>query len=191
MDLALARNRIGSVLRRIAREPFVHFVFLGAATFAIHAALAPGDERRIDVTRSDIEHLRAASIRQWGRDPGPSQMRVLVNGYVREEVLYREALAEGLDKDDVVIRRRLAQKMEFLAQSSVAEPTEAELRGYFRAHADRYARERTFEEAHDRVAIDLVGEREMAAREAAFEALRRRYDVRIASEAARVAAAQP
>ena len=139
MRIASGWHWTRAALRRAAREPFLHFLLLGAAMFAIHAAFAPRDERRIEVTRADIEHLRAASLRQWGRDPAPAQLEALVKAHVREEVLYREALATGLDRDDVVIRRRLAQKMEFVAQSGVVEPGDDEAREYLRTHADRYS----------------------------------------------------
>ncbi len=78
--------------------------------------------------------------KRWNRAPTPAERRGLIVGYVRESILYREALAMGLDKEDTIIRRRLAQKLEFLSQDLVAliPPTEADLRAYFEAHVVRY-----------------------------------------------------
>ena len=122
----------------------MRFVTLGALIFAIHAVLVPrGAERRIDVSAADIERLREIAVKQWGREPGPEQMDALIHSFVREEVLYREGLASGLDRDDVIVRRRLAQKMEFLAQEDVRAPTDGELQVWFQAHARDYAQPET------------------------------------------------
>ena len=59
---------------------------------------------------------------QWRRDPTPEELRQLVEDKAREEVLYREALALGLDKDDTIVKRRMAQKMQFLAEDVAAAP---------------------------------------------------------------------
>ena len=74
--------------------------------------------------------------------PTPDELRSLVESRVREEILYREALALGLDQGDTIVKRRLAQKMEFLFEdvSALREPTSAELAGWFGEHAERFAR---------------------------------------------------
>jgi len=134
-----------NVLRRLlawcAREPLVHFIALGATIFLAHYAIntrASGQNDRIEITTADLERLRATSQQQWGKEPDARQMQDLVQSQVREEVLYREALASGLERDDIIVRRRLAQKMEFLAHADVSTPTEAELRQYHAAHAAQY-----------------------------------------------------
>jgi len=89
-----------------------------------------------------IERLRAGYERQFGRSPDAQEMRGLVTAQIREEVLCREALALGLDRDDTIVRRRLAQKMEFLTNDVVrtAEATDTAVREYFNRHAARYAK---------------------------------------------------
>ena len=134
-----------NALRRLAREPFAHFLLLGAMLFALHAVFGARDERRIAVTASDVARLRAAAVKQWGREPDERQFDALVQAHVREEVLVREAIAAGLDRDDTIVRRRLAQKMEFLAQESVRSPSESELRAHFERNAARYAQPATFQ----------------------------------------------
>ena len=64
----------------------------------------------------------------------------LTTEYVRETAFYREALAMGLDQDDTIVRRRLAQKLEFLVQDliDVKPPGDAELETYFDEHRASY-----------------------------------------------------
>lgn len=125
----------------LLREPLVHFVAIGAAIFALHAALAPPPrDGRIVVSRDFVEGLRQEYAARTNRPPTPEEERALIDRFVEEEVLVREAIAMGLDRGDPIVRRRLAQKMIFLAEDGAAarEPSDDELRAYLGAHADRY-----------------------------------------------------
>lgn len=129
-------------IRRLLGEPMLHFAVIGGMFFLIWWSTHPGarrDETRIAVTPADVQRLRALAARQWGHAPDPKDTRALVDAYVREEILYREALDSGLDRDDVVIRRRLVQKMDALAQGDFSEPTPAELEAYWKSHTADYA----------------------------------------------------
>jgi len=135
--------RIWSKLSAAAREPLVHFLILGAAIYgAYFLAAPPVDEpaNRITVSAGEIEWLAASWEKRWNRPPTPQEQAGLVEQYVRETVFYREALAMGLDRDDTIIRRRLAQKLEFLMEDlvSTVSPTEDELQAYFAEHAGDY-----------------------------------------------------
>jgi hypothetical protein len=128
---------------RLAREPLLHFLLLGAALFALHRAVAgPGapPPEELVVSRGRIEALAQAFARTWQRAPTPEELRGLVDDYVRDEVLYREAVALGLDRDDTVVRRRMRQKLEFLAEDAglAAAPTDADLAAHLAAHADAF-----------------------------------------------------
>jgi hypothetical protein len=128
------------MLRRLLREPLVHFLLLGGALFAIfgHGGTdAGGGDRQIVVSAADINRLAAGFSQTWHRPPDADELQSQIDDYIREEVLYRTALALGLDKDDMIIRRRLRQKMEFTFEDTVP-PQEAELRAYFAAHADKF-----------------------------------------------------
>jgi len=126
------------------REPLVHFLAIGALLFGIHLYLndpyASSSNARIEVSANDIELLRARWVKQWQRPPIADELQGLIEAHVREEVLYREALALGLDKDDTIVRRRMAQKMEFLVADAAVptEPDKTELRAYFEANQERY-----------------------------------------------------
>ncbi len=131
---------------KLLKEPLVHFLLIGATLFALaswRAKQRPAGNAapRIEVTAEVIERLRAGYQRQFGQPPDEDELRGLVMAHIREEVLYREALAIGLDRDDTIVRRRMAQKMEFLTDdiSGAAEPDEAALRRFFADNAARYA----------------------------------------------------
>ena len=124
----------------------MHFLLIGLALFAIDGALQPGPGQggslnRIELTEDDLRQMTVAWLAQGRPPPTPEQMKSLVASKVREEILYREALALGLDKDDTIVKRRMAQKMEFLAEdvSDLREPTTAELQAWFEKNAARFA----------------------------------------------------
>lgn len=133
-----------TLLQRIAGEPLIHFLLAGALLFAAHAWVNRdgGDTpRAIRVGVADVNWLKETWSRQWQRPPTEQEMRGLLREYLKESLLAREAVEMGLDEDDTVIRRRLAQKLEFLVQDTarMGDPPEAELRRYHAAHAERYA----------------------------------------------------
>ena len=129
--------------RRFWREPLTRFFAAGAGLFLLYALVgdrAPTDDRRIVIDRYELEALAALWQAQWRRPPTRDELTRLVVDRVREEVLYREALALNLDENDVLVRRRLAEKLEMALNdvAATAEPSTDELRGYFESHADRY-----------------------------------------------------
>jgi hypothetical protein len=129
---------------KLLREPLVHFLVLGAALFLIYAFMGQQNveeqERAITITAGEIGWLTDSWQKRWNRPPTPEERAGIIDQYLREMILYREAVAMGLDRDDTVIRRRLAQKLEFLTQDLISPqpPTEGELRTYFETHIDRY-----------------------------------------------------
>ena len=133
-------------MRRWLREPVVQFLAIGALLFAGNEVLQPNVDAgapgsRIVLTDDDLRQLAAAWFAQGRTAPTQEQMRSLVDMRIREEILYREALALGLDRGDTIVKRRLAQKMEFLFEdvSALRQPTPEELKGWFERNADRFA----------------------------------------------------
>jgi hypothetical protein len=131
------------------REPLVHFLLLGAAIFMVYSLLSQDRGRNPDniiVTQGKIENLAAMFARIRQRPPADQELEGLIQDYIREEVLYREALALELDRDDTIIRRRLRQKMEFVLEdfAAPAEPSDDELRAYLHAHPEVFAVEPRF-----------------------------------------------
>jgi hypothetical protein len=122
----------------------VHFLFIGAAIYLLYGMFAESVPEEVDktivVSAGEIEWMQASWQKRWNRSPTAAEFDGLIHQYIKENVLYREALTMGLNKHDAVIRRRLAQKLEFLAKDLVAltPPTEEELQAYFTEHQDRY-----------------------------------------------------
>lgn len=130
--------------QRLLREPLLHFLLLGALLFGLYqwlggpdASAAGGD---VVVTEGRIRNLTDTFSRTWQRPPTADELNGLIEDYIREEVLYREGVALGLDRDDTIIRRRLRQKLEFVSEdaANALEPTDAELAEFLAKNADRY-----------------------------------------------------
>lgn len=130
-------------LRAILREPLVHFLALGALLFILYlranGGLAAGSNR-IVVGAGQVASLRASFERLWMRPPTAEELNALVEDYVREEIAVREAMAQGLDQGDIVIRRRLRQKLEFLLEDevSVSAPSDSELQAWLDTHRSEF-----------------------------------------------------
>ena len=127
------------------KEPLFQFLVLGAALFGLfhlagnRKADAP---ERIVVSSARIDNLADGFARTWRRPPGKDELQGLIDDYIRDEVFYREGRAAGLDRDDVIIRRRVRQKMEFFAEdASVPEPSEAQLAAYLESNPERFKTE--------------------------------------------------
>jgi hypothetical protein len=142
-------------MRRLAREPLLHFLLLGAVIFGVFALASRNEASRpgaIVVTEGRIASLATAFARVWQRPPTEAELDGLIRDHVRDEVLAREAMALGLDRDDTIIRRRLRQKLEFVSEdvAALAEPTEAQLRAYLSDNPDTFRTDRrfTFSQVH-------------------------------------------
>jgi PPIC-type PPIASE domain len=130
-------------MKRMVHEPLFHFLLLGAALFAAFSFLrddgAPSQEQ-IVVSAGKIEHLAALFARTWQRPATREELEGLINDFIREEAAYREGVALGLDRDDTIIRRRIRQKLDFIAEdlASQVEPTEADLMAYLAVHPEDF-----------------------------------------------------
>ena len=136
-------------MRTLLREPLLHFLLLGAALFGVYGLArdrAPHRTDQIVVPQSQIEQLVIGFTRTWQRPPTVEELTGLIEDRIREEVLYREAMSMGLDRDDTIVRRRLRQKLEFLIPdlaSQMAAPSEHDLQAYLDQHANTYRGEPT------------------------------------------------
>jgi parvulin-like peptidyl-prolyl isomerase len=133
-------------IRRFLREPLVHFLLLGAVLFGLYRHYGPATDagpssKQIQFTLDDLGQMIAVFRSQWQREPSPQELSLLVEEKVQQEILYREAIAMGLDKDDEIVKRRMAQKMQFLAEdvATSREPTTDELQAWFAKNAERFA----------------------------------------------------
>ena len=121
-------------MKPLWREPLVHFLALGAALFLWYGVSGGGpmSDDRIVVTPGQVDQMVEIFGKTWQRPPTPQELGGLIDDYVREEVMFREATAMGLDRDDTIIRRRLRQKLEFLAEDVMppADPTDEQLQQF-------------------------------------------------------------
>jgi hypothetical protein len=143
---SLAWLKVWAVVRSLVREPLLHFLLAGATIFAAYEFLNPPASRshqayRIVLTENDLRQLAVQWLAQGRPAPSADEMRALIEDRVSEEILSREAIALGLDKDDEIIKRRLAQKMNFLAEDIAAlqNPSDTELHAWFTQNSSRFA----------------------------------------------------
>jgi peptidyl-prolyl cis-trans isomerase C len=133
-------------MKRLLREPLLHFLLIGAALFALYHYAQPlrsaaPSSKQILLSPDELGQLAALFQSQWKRDPTPDEFGRMVEQKVQSEVLYREALAMGLDKNDEIVKRRMALKMQFLAEDVAAarEPTTDELKRWFEQNHAKFA----------------------------------------------------
>lgn len=133
-------------MKRLLREPLVHFLLIGAVLFGVYSFTQAGrpasaSSKEIQLTVDELSQLALLFQSQWRREPTPEEFSRLVENKVQNEVLYREALAMGLDREDEIVKRRMAQKMRFLAEDVAAarEPTTAELRTWYEKNSASFA----------------------------------------------------
>src|SRR5271157_1863705 len=141
-----SRQWFSPAIKRWLREPLLHFLLLGVVLFAAYAYTHRGrggveSSRQIALGLDELRQMDMYFESQWHRQPTPAEFQAMVEDRVREEVLYREALAMGLDKDDTIVKRRMAQKMQFLAEDVAAahEPSTAELKAWFEKNSNKFA----------------------------------------------------
>ena len=134
--------RLGDALRRAVREPIVWFLVFGTLVFALDRATGDQPQLEILIDQSIRDRLSASWQASYGRTPEPEELQGLINNYVEEEMLYREAMELGLGRHDEIVRRRLAQKTRFLHEDSTLLPqiSEQQLREWFEANRGSYER---------------------------------------------------
>lgn len=128
----------------LLREPVLQFLLIGLLLFVAYGWLAPADKSgaRIVVSQSLVDGMALEYRTRWSRPPTERELSALVDAYVRDEILYREGVALGLDRDDPVIKRRVRQKVEVIAEEEGARdaPTDADLAAYLEKNAARFTR---------------------------------------------------
>ena len=134
---------VHALKQHLLREPLLQFLVLGGVLFGLFGMLGKKNEAeapaKIVISAARVATLADGFARTWRRPPTEQELQGLVDDYIREEVFYREGRAAGLDRDDVVIRRRVRQKMEFLAEDmAAAEPSEEQLTAFLASHPERF-----------------------------------------------------
>jgi hypothetical protein len=145
-------------MTRILKEPLIHFLVLGGGLFLWFDLIGGEDElpppdgdpqdelasrpdsKEIVVSKGQIENLRSQFSKTRQRPPSELELKGLIDAYVREEVMYRQALKLGLDRDDTIVRRRMQQKLEFFTEdlAALATPSDDELQNFLESNLERY-----------------------------------------------------
>lgn len=131
------------MIKRLIKEPFVHFLLLGFLIFAVYFWVNRNqvDDNQIVIDQEEYSHLKNLWSMQWKKEPGKSDIQALVDRYIRQEIFYREALALNLDHNDEIIKKRLSQKMEAVASdlnTLTQPPTVEQLKKYFNEHPELF-----------------------------------------------------
>jgi len=131
------------LLKKWLHEPLLHFLLIGALLFVIFGLKNDGisdQSKRIIFSQDDIHRLILLWEKQRQQPPTQAELKSLIEKQIREQVMYREALTMGLDKNDSIVRRRLAQKVEFISSDLAAqiEPSEADLTDYLNNHPEKF-----------------------------------------------------
>lgn len=132
-------------MRRFIREPLVHFALAATLIFFGYNALSgnrDAADKTIYVSTADMERMAALYAGEAGTLPSANDIRAMVSDHVQQEALVREARRLRLDNGDVIVERRLAQKMAFIVadMTELSSPSEAVLRDWFEANATKFER---------------------------------------------------
>ncbi len=167
-------------IRELRGEPMLHFLLIGIALFGAYRWMAPGESagHRIVITQGVVDDLVTQHVAARGREPSSTELNHLIELYVRDEVLYREGARLGLDRDDIVVKRRVRQKIELIAEedASTRAPSDADLAAYLVANPARFVQPAilTFEQVF--LGESTTGPRVVQAVAVAREALRNGTD---------------
>ncbi len=145
-SLQRLRTHLWQGCARVLREPLVHFLLIGFALFIGYSwehrgrgGVEPSHE--IPISFDDLRTMDLYFQSQWHRQPTSEEFNAMVEDKIQEEILYREGLAMGLDRDDTIVKRRMAQKLQFVAEDVAAahEPSTPELRDWFANNSQKFA----------------------------------------------------
>jgi parvulin-like peptidyl-prolyl cis-trans isomerase-like protein len=129
-------------IRPLLGEPLLHFLLIGISLFAAYRCVSPGDSsgRRIVITQGVVDDLVTQCVAARGREPTTTELNHLIESYVRDEILYREGVRLGLERDDIVVKRRVRQKIEMIAEedASTRAPSDGDLSAYLTANPARF-----------------------------------------------------
>ena len=141
-----------SIWKKFIRDPIFHFLLIAIALFAVDAysTRSVDAQKVIEVDQARIEWLKSASKKENGRLPTDGELQRLIDNHVRDEVFFREALAMGLERDDVIIRRRLVEKLRFLIEDVATStvPGEQELREFYQLMQDSFREPERYSFSH-------------------------------------------
>ena len=176
-----------SIFLKLLKEPLIHFLLIGAGLFVLFAQLNSEEEvdnsKQIIINKSKQNILSTTFVKDNGREPTDKEMEELLEKSIREKILYNEAMAIGLDKDDKVIEHRLAEKMKYLFEdiTVVEDPSDEILKIYFQDNKEEFKDEDGNEPKFDDIKYKLrnkwIANKQQKENEAFYNNLKSQYKI--------------
>jgi hypothetical protein len=174
-----------SIFSKLLKEPLLHFLLIGVGLFFLFSQLnsneEPNDTQRIIINKTRIEVLSGAFMEENGIPPTELEIQALLENDIREEVLSHEAIALGLDKDDRIIRHRLAQKMQYLFEDvpMVDEPSDEVLKAYFQENKGSFSNEEgtEYRKAKQQLKREWLAKEQQKENKIFYEDLKSHYEI--------------
>lgn len=128
------------ILKKILKEPLFHFSLLGSGLFLIAEQITPNrDKLSITVSNGEISHIKTIFKKKWLREPSQEELKGIINKHIEEKIGYLEGVSMGFDKEDVVIKRRVKQKLDvFIEDSQRNSVTEQDIKNHYTNNLDSY-----------------------------------------------------
>jgi parvulin-like peptidyl-prolyl isomerase len=140
------------MLKRIIREPLLHFLLIGTGMFIVYYLANPASSSKDTIVIDDelVNRVGMLFEKEWGRPPSDSEWAGLLDSEIRQEVYYRQALKMNLDHNDELIRRRMNQKLDFITSdlAQIKNPSENELQAYYAEHKAKYLQQASYSFSH-------------------------------------------
>jgi hypothetical protein len=168
----------------VLKEPLVHFLLIGFALFFLYAQINNEEEKsntkpQIIIQASTLTALAMTFKNENGKEATEAEKQGLLDAFIREEVLAHEAMAMGLDKNDKVIRHRLAEKMSYLFEdiSLFEDPSEEILKAYFIANSQKFRPKAQYENIKSEIQEAWIVSEQAKENKVFYENLKNRYDI--------------
>lgn len=174
-----------SIFSKLLKEPLLHFLLIGVGLFFLFSQLNSDEEtsntQQIIINKSIIEVLSGTFMEENSVPPTDKEIQELLENDIREEVLSREAIAIGLDKDDRIIRHRLAQKMQYLFEdvAMVDEPSDEVLKAYFQENKGSFNNEEgtEYSKVKQQLKREWLAKEQQKENKIFYEDLKSRYEI--------------
>ncbi|MBL7472707.1 peptidyl-prolyl cis-trans isomerase [Robertkochia sediminum] len=132
-------------MRKIIKHPVFQIlcfgVLLGTTLLLIYGPRQPElQDRKVVIDDADLAHMVAGWQRTWKRMPTREELQGIMNSYVQDEVVYREALNQGMDRNNATVKRALISQMDMLAegQGSERDISEEAIKAYYDLRKEQF-----------------------------------------------------
>ena len=178
-----------SIFSKLLKDPLLHFLLIGIGIFGLFSQLnseeEPNNLQQIIIDQSTLNILSDDFMKDNARAPTHKEMQTLIESDIREEILYREAIVLGLDKDDRIIRHRLAQKTKYLFEdvALLDDPNDTVLKVYLKENSEKYKNSSgklpKYNELKEKLKRDWIAKEQKKENDAFYKNLKSRYTIMV------------